>query len=103
MQRMTDEKMLAQRKRVRQLGKQGKMVLLHGSELNIDAEGNVDWGPEFLEGFDVLVASVHTEVNQPKEEMTRRIVQACENPFVNMSGHPTGRKIGQRAASEVDR
>jgi len=102
MQRMTDEKMLAQRKRVRQLGKQGKMVLLHGSELNIDAEGNVDWGPEFLEGFDVLVASVHTEFNQPKEEMTRRIVQACENPFVNIIGHPTGRKIGQRPPIEFD-
>jgi DNA polymerase (family 10) len=102
MQRMTDQKMLAQRDRVRELGKEGKMVLLHGSELNIDAEGNVDWGPEFLEGFDVLVASVHTEFNQSKEEMTRRIVRACENPFVNIIGHPTGRKIGQRPPVEFD-
>jgi DNA polymerase (family X) len=102
MQRMTDEKMLAQRRRVQELEKQGKMVLLHGSELNIDAEGNVDWGPEFLDGFDVLVASVHTEFNQSKEEMTRRIVRACENPFVNIIGHPTGRKIGQRPPIEFD-
>jgi DNA polymerase (family X) len=102
MQRMTDEKMLAQRKRVRELEKQGKMVLLHGSELNIDAQGNVDWGPEFLEGFDVLVASVHTEFNQSKEEMTRRIVRAIENPFVNIIGHPTTRKIGQRPPIEFD-
>jgi DNA polymerase (family 10) len=102
MQRMTDEKMLAQRKRVRELGKKGKMVLLHGSELNIDADGNVDWGPEFLEGFDLLVASVHTEFNQSKEEMTRRIVRACENPFVNIIGHPTTRKIGQRPPVEFD-
>lgn len=102
MQRMTDEKMLAQRMRVRELEKQGKMVLLHGSELNIDAEGNVDWGPEFLEGFDLLVASVHTEFNQSKEEMTRRIVRACENPFVNVIGHPTTRKIGQRPPIEFD-
>jgi DNA polymerase (family X) len=102
MQRMTDEKMLTQRKRLQDLEKQGKMVLLHGSELNIDAEGNVDWGPDFLEGFDVLVASVHTEFNQPKEEMTRRIVRACENPFVNIIGHPTGRKIGQRPPIEFD-
>ncbi|MGH2554968.1 MAG: DNA polymerase/3'-5' exonuclease PolX [Actinomycetota bacterium] len=102
MQRMTDEKMLAQRKRVRELGKQGKMVLLHGSELNIDAVGDVDWGPEFLEGFEVLVASVHTEFNQSKEEMTRRIVRACENPFVNIIGHPTTRKIGQRPPIEFD-
>jgi DNA polymerase (family X) len=102
MQRMTDEKMLAQRKRVRELEKQGKMVLLHGSELNIDAQGNVDWGPKFLEGFDVLVASVHTEFNQSKEEMTRRIVRAIENPFVNIIGHPTTRKIGQRPPIEFD-
>jgi DNA polymerase (family X) len=102
MQRMTDEKMLAQRKRVRSLEKQGKTVLLHGSELNIDPDGNVDWGPEFLEGFDILVASVHTEFNQPKEEMTQRIVRACENPYVNIIGHPTGRKIGQRPPIEFD-
>ncbi len=102
MQRMTDDKMLLQRARIRELEKKGKLVLLHGSELNIDAEGNVDWGPEFLGGFDVLVASVHTEFNQPKEEMTRRIVRACENPFVNIIGHPTGRKIGQRPPIEFD-
>jgi DNA polymerase (family 10) len=78
------------------------MVLLHGSELNIDAEGNVDWGPDFLEDFDLLVASVHTEFNQSKEEMTRRIVRACENPFVNIIGHPTTRKIGQRPPIEFD-
>jgi DNA polymerase (family X) len=102
MQRMTDEKMLAQRKRIRAIEKKGKMVLLHGSELNIDPEGNVDWGPEFLEGFDVLVASVHTEFNQSKEEMTQRIVRACENPYVNIIGHPTGRKIGQRPPIEFD-
>ena len=102
MQRMTDQKMLAQRKRVRELERGGKMVLLHGTELNIDPDGGVDWGPEFLEGFDVRVASVHTEFNQPKDDMTRRIVRACENPFVNVIGHPTGRLIGKRPPVEVD-
>src|SRR5437870_10112177 len=49
MQQMTDEKMLAQRDRVRKLQQAfPKMTLLHGSELNIDPDGNVDWGPEFL-------------------------------------------------------
>lgn len=78
------------------------MTLLHGSELNIDAEGGVDWGPEFLEGFDVLVASVHSHFNQPRAEMTRRIVRACENPHVNVIGHPTGRIIGKRPRVDVD-
>src|SRR5438093_2472588 len=102
MQRMTDEKMLRQREQLRALAKKGEMVLLHGTELNIDAEGGVDWGPEFLEAFDLCVASVHTEFNQSKDEMTRRIVRAMENPNVNVIGHPTGRKIGQRPPTEFD-
>jgi DNA polymerase (family 10) len=103
MQRMTDEKMLAQREQVRKLQSgYPKMTLLHGSELNIDPEGNVDWGPEFLEGFDICVASVHSHFGQPKEEMTRRIVRAMENPNVHVIGHPTGRKINQRQPVEFD-
>jgi DNA polymerase (family X) len=102
MQRMTDEKMLAQRKELAKLAARGRMVLLHGTELNIDADGGVDWGPEFLEGFDVCVASVHTLFNQSKEQMTRRLVRACENPHVNIIGHPTGRQIGGRPPVEFD-
>ncbi|HEX2267557.1 MAG TPA: DNA polymerase/3'-5' exonuclease PolX [Actinomycetota bacterium] len=102
MQRMTDEKMLAQREQLRKLGKQGDMVLLHGTELNIDGDGGVDWGPEFLDGFDIRIASVHSLFNQTKDEMTRRIVRACENPHVNVIGHPTGRQIGGRAPLEFD-
>jgi DNA polymerase (family 10) len=103
MQRMTDEKMLAQRDRVRRLAaKYPKMVLLHGTELNIDAKGEVDWGPEFLDGFDVRVASVHSEFNQPKEDMTRRVVRACENPHVNIIGHLTTRLIGKRPPVDLD-
>ena len=103
MQRMTDEKMLAQRGELRTLQDRfPKMALLHGSELNIDPDGNVDWGPEFLEGFDVCVASVHSHFSQPKEEMTRRIVRAMENPHVHVIGHPTARLINKRQPIEFD-
>jgi DNA polymerase (family X) len=103
MQRMTDEKMLAQRREVRKLqSRYPKMTLLHGTELNIDPAGDVDWGPDFLEGFDVCVASVHSEFSQPQDEMTRRIIRACENPYVNIIGHPTARLIGRRAPIEFD-
>jgi DNA polymerase (family 10) len=103
MQQMTDEKMLAQRERVRKLqSKYPKMTLLHGSELNIDPTGEVDWPPEFLEGFDLCVASVHSHFNQSKDDMTRRIVRACENPYVNVIGHPTARMIGKRPAIDYD-
>ncbi len=103
MQRMTDEKMLEQRRRLRALQERyPKMTLLHGSELNIDPEGGVDWPPEFLEGFDVCVASVHSHFNQPKDAMTRRLIRAMENPHVHIIGHPTARLIGRREPIEFD-
>jgi DNA polymerase (family X) len=103
MQRMTDAKMLAQRAQLEKLrGKYPKMTLLHGSELNIDAEGAVDWEADFLAGFDLHVASVHSLFTQSKDEMTRRIIRAMENPHVNIIGHPTGRKIGHRPPIEFD-
>jgi DNA polymerase (family X) len=103
MQRMTDEKMLAQREELRALqGQYPKMTLLHGTELNIDPDGAVDWGAEFLEGFDVCVASIHSHFGQPKDEMTRRLIRAMENPHVHVIGHPTTRKINQRGPIELD-
>jgi DNA polymerase (family X) len=101
MQRMTDEKMLMQRRFLRSLDA-GGMVLLHGSELNIDPDGEVDWGPDFLAGFDITVASVHSQFRQPKAEMTRRFIRAIENPYVNIIGHLTTRKVGRRPPVEAD-
>jgi DNA polymerase (family 10) len=103
MQRMTDEKMLAQREQVRRLeGGAGGMRLLHGTELNIDPDGNVDWPAEFLSGFDLCVASVHSHFTQPRDQMTRRFVRAIENPHVNILGHPTTRRIGRRPPVDAD-
>jgi DNA polymerase (family 10) len=100
MQRMTDEKMLAQRDRVRALD--ADTELLHGTELNIGPDGSVDWDADFLDGFDLCVASVHSHFDQPRAEMTRRFVAACENPRVNVIGHPTTRRIGRRPPVDVD-
>ncbi|HEY2443915.1 MAG TPA: PHP domain-containing protein, partial [Streptosporangiaceae bacterium] len=104
MHRMTDEKMLAQREQVRTLGETlaGRMTLLHGSELNIGPDGGVDWPAGFLAGFDICVASVHSHFGQPRDEMTRRFVRACENPHVNVIGHPLTRIIGRRGPVDVD-
>jgi DNA polymerase (family X) len=63
------------------------MVLLHGTELNIAPDGTVDWPADFLAGFDVWVASVHSHFDQPRSEMTRRFITACENSYVNVIGH----------------
>ncbi len=78
------------------------MVLLHGTELNIAPDGSVDWPADFLAGFDVCVASVHSHFDLPRKEMTRRFLTACENPYVNVIGHPLTRKIGRRPPVDVD-
>jgi DNA polymerase (family 10) len=103
MQRMTTEKMLAQRERVRELdGRHRRMRLLHGTELNIDADGGVDWPDDVLGGFDLCVASVHSLFNLGREAQTRRLVRAAENPHVNIIGHPTTRIIGKRPGLDAD-
>ncbi|MER5202150.1 DNA polymerase/3'-5' exonuclease PolX [Streptomyces sp. NPDC002825] len=103
MQRMTDEKVLAQREHVRALdGRHHRMRLLHGTELNIGPDGDVDWPDEFLRGFDICVASVHSHFGLDRKAMTRRLVRACENPHVHVIGHPTTRLIGKRPEIDVD-
>ncbi|MET9324436.1 DNA polymerase/3'-5' exonuclease PolX [Streptomyces sp. NPDC003038] len=103
MQRMTSEKVLAQRERVRALdGAHYRMRLLHGTELNIGPDGALDWPDEFLADFDICVASVHSHFHQSRRELTRRLVRACENPYVSVIGHPTTRLIGKRPGIDAD-
>lgn len=103
MERMTTEKMLAQRARLRALERDpGNPALLHGSELNIQADGSLDWDDETLAGFDILVASVHSHFSMSRPEMTARLVRAIEHPAVNVVGHPTSRSIGHRPPIDFD-
>ena len=103
MQRMTDEKMLAQRVRVRELDRMyGGMRVLHGTELNIDAAGDVDWPAEFLADFDICVASIHSSFGLDRAAQTKRLIRACENPHVNIIGHPTTRLLDRRPPIDAD-
>jgi len=103
MQRMTDEKMLAQRARARELDRTyGGMRVLHGTELNIDAAGDVDWPAEFLAEFDICVASIHSSFGLDRAAQTKRLIRACENPHVNIIGHPTTRLLDRRQPIDAD-
>ncbi|WP_030981606.1 DNA polymerase/3'-5' exonuclease PolX [Streptomyces sp. NRRL WC-3744] len=103
MQRMTDEKILAQRELLRELdGTRRRMRLLHSTELNIGPDGEVDWPEEFLAGFDLCVASLHSHFDLDRRAMTRRLVRACEHRYVNIIGHPTTRLIGKRPGVDAD-
>jgi histidinol phosphatase-like PHP family hydrolase len=102
MQQMTDEKMLMQRAEVAALQQRVGLTLLHGTELNIAADGSVDWDADFLDGFDLCVASVHSSFDQDRATMTKRFITAAENPHVNIIGHPLTRKLGRRPPVDVD-
>lgn len=82
--------------------KDSPVLLLSGTELNVDNEGGVDYDPEVLSRLDVVIASIHGGFRQPREQMTRRILKAIRNPHVKILAHPTGRLIGQRPPYEVD-
>lgn len=97
------DKMLEQRARIATLQRRiPGMTLLHGSELNIGKDGTVDYDPEFLSGFDVLVASVHSHFRQSRAETTARLIAAIQNPNVHVIGHPSGRLIGKREPIDFD-
>ncbi|MEA2521032.1 MAG: polymerase [Actinomycetota bacterium] len=103
MQRMTTEKILDQRERLRLFQERyPDLTLLHGTELNIGPGGELDWPDEFLADFDLTVASVHSHFTQTREEMTARVLRAIENPHVDIIGHLTTRKVGGRPPVDLD-
>ncbi len=98
------ERLLRQVEEIRRLNARGdsSVVLLAGSELNIDNQGGLDYDDEVLSRLDVVVASVHGGFKQDRETVTRRLITAMRNPHVKIIAHPTGRLIGQRPPYDVD-
>ena len=76
--------------------------VLSGIEVDIKADGTLDMLDELLAELDVVVAAVHSGMTQKEEKMTARIIQAIENPHVDIIAHPTCRLIGERAPVNVD-
>ena len=76
--------------------------ILHGTEMEVRADGALDYPDDLLERFDVVVASVHTSRNQPSEQLTRRTLAAIENPHVDVIAHPTGRIVNRRDPMPLD-
>jgi DNA polymerase (family 10) len=76
--------------------------LLHGCELEIRADGSLDYPDELLGTFDLVVASLHVARRQGRAELTRRVLNAIENPHVDVIAHPSGRMIGSRDDLDLD-
>ena len=77
-------------------------MILKGIETNIDSYGFPDVPDKILEDMDLVIAGIHSGFNQNTKELTRRIVSAMENDNVDIIAHPTGRKIQERKAYELD-
>ena len=76
--------------------------ILYGTEVDIDSDGKIDYKDEILKEFELVVAAIHTGFKQPKEQLTKRIVKACQNKYVHIIAHPTGRLWGTREAYDID-
>jgi len=73
-----------------------------GAEVDILGDGSLDYPDEILRQFDIVLASVHSRMTQPGEEMTERLLKALRNPYVRILGHPTGRYVLRRDPFNFD-
>jgi len=76
--------------------------LLKGTEVDILSDGSLDLSDEVLSHLDIVVAAIHTGFKQPREQITKRILLAMQNPHVDVIAHPTGRLLGSRGPYDVD-
>jgi DNA polymerase (family 10) len=100
---LTPERLRAQRTEIDALNEQWDgFALLQGCELEIKADGSLDYSDQVLAELDFVVASVHTSLRQDPAQITQRVIGALNNPYVDVIGHPSGRILGQREESAVD-
>jgi DNA polymerase (family 10) len=76
--------------------------VLHGTEMEIKADGTLDFPDEVLAELDFVIASLHTGLSQPREKVTQRMLNAINNPHVDMIAHPTGRLLPDRPGADLD-
>ena len=97
------ERLRKQIEEIKQLNQQlGGIRILSGVEVDIRADGSLDLPQELLAELDIVVAAIHSGMNQSEEQITRRILGAIENPNVNIIAHPTCRLLGEREPVAVD-
>jgi DNA polymerase (family 10) len=101
---LDDQRALEHLQRIREVDAQmdGRIRVLPGIEVDILGDGAIDLSNEVLAQMDVVIASVHSLFQLPKEQMTERLLKALENPYVRILGHLTGRLLLRRDAYEID-
>ena len=100
---LDEEAALEHARKIRALNSQiDGITLLAGIECDIRPDGTMDLAPECLAQLDIVIASIHSAFNQDEEQMTYRILQAIECPWVDVIAHPTGRLILKREGYRIN-
>ncbi len=76
--------------------------IFKGIESDILSNGDLDYSTDILKGFDVVISSIHSNLDMDKEKATNRLIKAIENPFTHILGHPTGRLLLGRKGYPID-
>ncbi len=97
------ERLMEQHKEVRQVDAEMRPFrVFHGTEMEIRADGEMDFPDDVLEMLDFVVASLHQGLRQPREQVTQRLLNAIHNPHVDLIGHPRGQLIMERDGADLD-
>jgi len=97
------ERIAARAKEIERLNRElAPFRILAGTEVEIRANGALDYPDDVLAGFEIVSASIHSSFNQPRERITQRIVGAMRHPLVTAISHPTGRLLERRDPYDVD-
>lgn len=101
---LTVERLHQQRKEIDQVQeKLGDAIrLLQGSEVEIHADGSLDFPDEALAELDIVIAAMHSTLRQERAVITARLLRAMRNPQVDIIGHPSGRLMPNREGADLD-
>ncbi len=100
---LNEEKLIKQGKEIDKINKKlSGFTILKGAEVNIMKDGKLDINDKCLKDLDVVGASIHSNFNMTRDDMTKRIIHAMENEHVDILFHPSGRLIQKRKAYEFD-
>jgi len=97
------ERIAARSKEIAKLNQElAPFRVLIGTEVEIRADGRLDYPDDVLAGFEIVTASIHSAFNQPRDQITGRLVGAMKHPLVTAISHPTGRLLERRDPYDVD-
>jgi DNA polymerase (family 10) len=99
---MDPARLRRQRGEIDGLDRRYGILTLCASEVDILPDGSLDFEDSVLRELDLVIGSVHSATHQTRDEMTARLVRACENPYVTIIGHPTGRRFDGSPGYEFD-